>query len=258
MAEGDRESESMSKAAVQEIPRPRGRPRAQSGPERFVRIAEAAITCFSELGYRRTQVADIARQMGVAAGTLYLSAESKEALLHLAVMRLCGAPFDDLPAPFPAPPMAETANLLRARIVERGRWDKLTALLASDAVPTEADFAEIGREVYDRLAAEVRTILLIDRCSLDIPELAEVHRDELRGAFIVSLVRLMERRGTGSRAEAVIAARNALEMTTWAAIHRHRHDRLHADGLMPADEVQIRTVTARCFAAILAMKEETR
>lgn len=228
------------------------RRKSRPGAERFEQIAEAAIACFSELGYRRTQVADIAKQMGAAAGTLYLYAQSKEALLHLAVMRLCGASFDELPVPFPTPPMTETANLLRARIVERGHWGKLTALLAGDAVPTEADFAEIGSEVYDRLAAERRTIWLIDRCSLDIPELAEVHRDELRGAFIASLVRLMERRGTGSRAEAVVAVRNALEMVTWAAIHRHRHDRLHADGLMPTDEEQIRAVTARCFAAILA------
>ena len=43
---------------------------------RLTDIAEAATACFSETGFRRTQVADIARRMGVSVGTLYLYADS--------------------------------------------------------------------------------------------------------------------------------------------------------------------------------------
>ena len=43
---------------------------AEKSSARLTAIAEAATNCFSEAGFRRTQVADIARQMGVSAGTL--------------------------------------------------------------------------------------------------------------------------------------------------------------------------------------------
>ncbi len=221
------------------------------GTERFEQIAEAAIACFSELGYRRTQVADIAKQMGAAAGTLYLYAQSKEALLHLAVMRLCGLSFEGLTVPLPTPAMSETVGLLAAAIRERSRWPRLDAALARPSAPSRHDLAAIGIELYDTLAAERRAIWLIDRCSLDIPELGEMHRNLLRGSYLTALIRLMERIGDWPAGRIAIAARSAVEMIAWAAMHRRRGDRLHADGIMAADEEEIRIVAARCFAAAL-------
>lgn len=230
-----------------EVRRKKSRPK----PGRFEQIAEAAIACFSELGYRRTQVTDIATQMGAATGTLYLYAESKEALLHLAIMRICGRSFEELAAPLPTPPMSETVALLRAAVSERSRWPVLDAALARPSAPTRGDLEAIGLEFYDTLAVERRAIWLIDRCSLDIPELGELHRNMMRGGYLSALIRLLERQSDWPTERIAIAARCAVEMMSWTAMHRRRGDRFHADGIMPADEVEIRKVAAQCFAAAL-------
>lgn len=229
------------------------RRKARPGTERFAQIAEAAITCFSDLGYRRTQVADIAKQMGAAAGTLYLYAESKEALLHLAIMRLCEVPFEGLPVPLPTPPIGETVALLRTAVARRSRWPVLDAALVRPSAPTLQELTAIGLELYDTLAAERRAIWLIDSCSLDIPELGELHRDIMRGGYLSSLIRLLEKQSDWPTARIAIAARAALEMVAWTAMHRRRGDRLHADGITPANESEIRDVATQCFAAALTV-----
>ena len=50
---------------------------------RFDDLVDAATEVFIERGYRLTQMADIARAVGVAKGTLYGYVESKEALFEL-------------------------------------------------------------------------------------------------------------------------------------------------------------------------------
>ena len=45
-------------------------------------ILAAALTLFGRYGYRRTSIDDIAREAGVAKGTLYLYVESKDALFR--------------------------------------------------------------------------------------------------------------------------------------------------------------------------------
>ena len=62
-------------------------------PQKLEAIAEAAISCFTDLGVRRTQMTDVAKAAGVSAGTLYLYVSSKEALFHLAILRLCARPW---------------------------------------------------------------------------------------------------------------------------------------------------------------------
>ncbi|MFZ2467630.1 TetR/AcrR family transcriptional regulator [Parvibaculum sedimenti] len=229
------------------------RRKVRPNTERFEQIAEAAIACFSELGYRRTQVADIAKQTGAAAGTLYLYAESKEALLHLAIMRLCGLPFEGLAAPLPTPPIGETVALLRTAVGQRIRWPALDAALARPSARTRQDLTAIGLELYDTLAAERRAIWLIDRCSLDIPELGELHRDIMHGGYLSALIRLLEKQSDWPTERIAIAVRAALEMVAWTAMHRRRGDRLHTDGITPANESEIRDVATRCFAAALTV-----
>jgi AcrR family transcriptional regulator len=53
-----------------------------SGPPNRARILAAAGKRFSRFGYRRTGVADIARQAGVAAGTLYRYFKDKEEIFR--------------------------------------------------------------------------------------------------------------------------------------------------------------------------------
>ncbi|WP_421863941.1 TetR/AcrR family transcriptional regulator [Parvibaculum sp.] len=73
-------------------------------PQKLEAIAEAAITCFTDLGIRRTQMADVARVAGVSSGALYLYVSSKEALFHLAILKVCGpVPRQPRPSLSPTP-----------------------------------------------------------------------------------------------------------------------------------------------------------
>ena len=51
-----------------------------NSPDRRELILEAAAGCFSHFGYRRTVVDDIAREVGIAKGSIYLHFKSKEEL----------------------------------------------------------------------------------------------------------------------------------------------------------------------------------
>jgi AcrR family transcriptional regulator len=50
-------------------------------------ILQAAAQAFSRLGFRKTSIGDIAQAAGVAKGTIYLAAKSKEDLFYQAVLR---------------------------------------------------------------------------------------------------------------------------------------------------------------------------
>ncbi len=50
-------------------------------------ILEAAARCFSQFGFRKASVDEIARDAGVAKGTVYLACDSKEDLFYQAVHR---------------------------------------------------------------------------------------------------------------------------------------------------------------------------
>ena len=89
---------------------PRTRP-----PERFNQLVTSAIKVFTRRGYRRTQMADVARDMGVSPGTLYNYVASKEALFHLLIERAFRADQGALPTklPLPTPPPKGDRRLTR-------------------------------------------------------------------------------------------------------------------------------------------------
>src|SRR6266852_8243565 len=86
-------------------------------PDGLDQVIAAALRVFGEKGYRQTQMADVAREMGVAPGTLYGYVTGKEALFHLVVDRAFAA---DRPGPAPALPIAAPrAGATLARLRER-------------------------------------------------------------------------------------------------------------------------------------------
>lgn len=56
-------------------------------PAKRESILQAAAEAFSRLGFRKTSIGDIASAAGVAKGTIYLAAKSKEDLFYQAVLR---------------------------------------------------------------------------------------------------------------------------------------------------------------------------
>src|ERR1043166_8080870 len=86
--------------------------------DRLARLVECATQVFIAQGYRRTQMADVAKALGVAKGTLYLYVESKDALFDL-VARCADdpQPFEALPElSIRTPKPAATVKYIRERL----------------------------------------------------------------------------------------------------------------------------------------------
>src|SRR4051812_21834682 len=96
---------------------------AKSTPtERLDRLVEAATKVFVAKGFRRTQIADIATELGVSVGNVYNYVESKEALFHrcLAVASPVATP----PAPelpLRTPPSSDTRAVVDAGLAAMRR-----------------------------------------------------------------------------------------------------------------------------------------
>ncbi len=146
-------------------------------PDRFERLIDAATRVFIELGYRRTQMEDIAVAAGIAKGTLYLYFESKEALFH------CALQYADAPRPIPPPPklpVSTPRSGATLRAIQQGLLQErllpslAAALRRSRARDPRAELESILRELYATLRRRRTAIKLIDRCAHDYPELAGV------------------------------------------------------------------------------------
>jgi AcrR family transcriptional regulator len=68
----------------------RGGPLFAGLPEREATLLRAALDLFVERGYGATTVPSVARRAGVAAGTIYLYFDSKDALVNALLVRLKG------------------------------------------------------------------------------------------------------------------------------------------------------------------------
>ena len=215
-------------------------------------IADAAVACFTGMGIKRTQMVDIARAAHVSAGTLYLYVTSKEALFHLAILRVCDRPIGKLTLPLANPGVAKTAAVVTARIDEVAILPSLRNALKPDTQPDVTRLAAIGGELYDILHDARRAIWLLDRCGPEIPELDRLHPEAIRGRYRDDLaaVALKVAGGTGEPSPDLrLAARLANESIAFASMHRFRESPAHAIGGL--SETQARAVATQSFTAIL-------
>jgi AcrR family transcriptional regulator len=194
-------------------------------PDRLDAIAGAAIELFSERGFRRTQMADVAGRLGLSPGALYGYVEGKDALFDLAVRRAFGD--DEPPAglPLAAPAPAELRERVRALLRRRLHAPLLAARVAADA-PRDVgrELRALLAELYDGLERNAAAIRLIERCAPDRPELAELYYGRGRAGLIERWRRYLERRAAEGQLAAApdgaIAARLVIECVAWFAWHR--------------------------------------
>ncbi|MEW6735271.1 MAG: TetR/AcrR family transcriptional regulator, partial [Acidobacteriota bacterium] len=98
---------------------------------RIEELIQCATQVFCKNGYQQTQMADIAKAMGLSVGTLYLYVEGKEALFDLVVRHGVESDLKQLPInfPIPNPRPGVTLAYLQKVLNERGQWPKLKAAL---------------------------------------------------------------------------------------------------------------------------------
>ncbi|HEY5790868.1 MAG TPA: TetR/AcrR family transcriptional regulator [Gammaproteobacteria bacterium] len=144
--------------------------------ERRGQILDAAIRLFSEKGYYRTTILEIARAAGISSGLIYQYFREKEDILLLALMQVLEAYERELPAAIVGinDPVERLCTALRAycRVVDGMREATLLAYRSTKSLPPER-----RGHVMD---AELRTNRIIRDClaaCIDGGYLEEMNRD---------------------------------------------------------------------------------
>jgi len=221
---------------------------------RIDQLLNAATRVFIARGYRRAGMSDIAREMGVAPGTVYLYVESKEALFHVLATRLVvdpHAPLPDLPMKTPEP--GTTLEMLRRAMTMKAYSPTLAAVLRGEGSPRISDDIEaIFTELYDSAYEKRDGINLIERSAIDWPELSETFYEGLRTPLVKALSEVLQRGIASGEFRPVpgirVAARFIVETIAWFAIHRHGDPR--PPGF--TDDEARRTVIAMLKSSVIA------
>ena len=197
-------------------------------PDRLVDVVRAAQVVFSERGFRRTQMADVARELGVSAGNLYNYVESKDVLFELTLRLALDGELGDLAGALPvrAAGREPPAGWLRRRLDFVTDFPVIEAAFERSEVADPA--AELGavvlelHDVLDRVRPVVETL---ERSVADVPELAAVFLPVRRELF-ARMERYVESRARAGALRAVAdpaaAARLVVELAFWAAVRRPR------------------------------------
>jgi len=196
--------------------------------DKFSAILDGAGRVFALVGYRRAMMSDIAGEAGVALGTLYRHAASKEELFELVLRgelgqeptvlwdrRHGGRGFE-----------SSLLDFVRDELVDAGLFPILHRALECEA--TEAPAAELESvvgELYDEIARHRVLIRMIDRSASDWPELAGLYAANVRQPLVDALTRYLAARcdaGVFRRPpEIATAARYVIETCATFAMHRH-------------------------------------
>jgi AcrR family transcriptional regulator len=198
---------------------------------RLDEVVEAASRVFAAGGYRRTQMADVARELGVSPGNLYNYVPGKETLLALVLRRAVEG--DGLPPPdrLPVEPISlgDTVAWLHERLDFIRDFPAMEAALGSSA-PNDpaAEARAVVTELYDVLGRMGRLILVVEASGSDLPELASFFGELRREAFARTARWVQTRSAEGAMrpmADPAVTARLIFELANWSAVrHPHRGD----------------------------------
>lgn len=240
--------------APQPVRRGRAPAHARGAEERLAQILAAAIRVFSTKSYRRAQMADVAREMGMSPGTLYNYVESKEALFHLLVERgFASAPSpgaSELPVRTPA--ADATLTLLKGRLLAGFSMPALEAALGrKHPAHPRTEFEEIVRELYRAVSKHREGIVIIEHSAHDWPELAALFYTGMRRDLLARMERYLALRMDAGQLRRVpnpaAAARLIMETVAWFAMHR-MHDPESQDLSAAAAEATVIDILSHGFA----------
>jgi AcrR family transcriptional regulator len=201
---------------------------ASPAETRLQDVVTAATHVFAVEGYRRTQMATIARELGASPGTIYNYVEGKQALFFL-VLRRC---FGDKPGaqppsiPVPTPSAEDIAAWFRGRLDFVDDFPRMEqALRRRRARDINEELIDVVGELYDVLERMSDGLEVLERSMTDWPQLlAEFLR--VRQTLLDRVVRYLSQRLAVGQIRAVpdveAAARVLIESTSWLARRRSR------------------------------------
>jgi AcrR family transcriptional regulator len=199
----------------------------QRSPDFMPRLLQAAARVFARNGLKRTRMADIARDMGVAHGSVYNYVESKEALFLLLVERWGNLDSDlaDRQLPIKTPSMQRIVDQLKKRVDNTFPLSALDAALARRR-PADPDreLESVVRELFLRTEESREGATILERSALDVPELYHLFFEQVRRGLFDRMTRYVAARmrdGDFHKGDPVVAARFIIETVTFFARHRH-------------------------------------
>jgi AcrR family transcriptional regulator len=195
-------------------------------PSRLGDIAVAATDVFGRLGYRRTKMADVSATAGLSAGAIYTYVESKEALLHVVFAQFFRTYDEGGPAlPVSAPPFQQTLDLLDRGLRTEAATPLLRAAAESDTpADVRGELRQILDEHYSLVERLWRILAVVEKCSIDLPELRQFYFGRRRRNQLGLLARYLDRRAGSGKLTVLgdcdLTAQLAIEAITWHAWHR--------------------------------------
>jgi AcrR family transcriptional regulator len=189
-------------------------------PTRMADIADGARRTFAAKGYQRTQVADVAKAVGLSPAALYRHVESKEALFHLAFVESV----DELGDYVATPPEGATVQLIAARLRGARLLQRAKQALAHPADDPIQELREIITDQYRAVVANWQLLALVEASAADRPDIAERYFRKGRRAGTSDLARFVAARvADGSFREVTdpeLLALQIRESCAWFGWHR--------------------------------------
>lgn len=188
--------------------------------KRYTAIVDAAAMAFALAGYQRTQMVDIASRAGVALGTLYRYAESKEELFAAALARGVG---QDPAALGELGSIRDVEEFFASNLAWFG-WvgEQVASALFVRGAPMP--FSGAMAAIYDSIVARRFALRILDRSAHDLPRLSEFYVRQIREPALEGITAYLAAMQRADRitplANTEASARLILETCAWFAMHR--------------------------------------
>jgi AcrR family transcriptional regulator len=206
-------------------------------------VADAAVHVFTSKGFRAAGISDVSAALGLSHGALYTYADSKQALLYLALLRTVQPDaVPELPIPVTAPATQDIVTLLESWTASQVAFSGLDPAARPATQLTAADFGDIIDALYGFVERHRQTLQLVERCAADLPELAQWFFVQRRRATLEQLGEYLRQRIAAGEflpvPDVPTSARFIVETIAWFAMHRHGDQ----DSAMLDDDTCRRTV----------------
>lgn len=147
---------------------------ARIAKERTEEIKEAAARLFLQKGYSKTQMSHIAKELGISAGTIYYSFNSKQEILYLILKEILEP---DCIYRKPEEPLTDKEfHKLEDQIIEifEQNGKKFSSHLENDSAGYS--FEELISDAFDLLDKYAVGCLFIEKNQWDFPRMAESYK----------------------------------------------------------------------------------